>query len=306
MSSEVSVIILTYNEEKHIERAIKSVLPFAEEVFIVDSFSTDRTVEIARSLGAKVYKNKWINYATQFNWALENLPIKTEWIMRLDADEIVTPELAEEIKKKVPYLEKDITGIYVKRRVYFMGRWIKYGGYYPIWLLRIWRKGYGFCEKRWMDEHIKITKGKTVKFDNDIMEVNLNNLTWWIEKHNKYASREAIDLLNIEFKFLNQDNVEAKLFGMQEQRKRWLKENIYAKMPLFIRPFIYFLYRYFLKFGFLDGKEGLIFHFLQGFWYRFLVDTKIYEVKRKIENGMSIEEAIEKVLGIKISKEVKL
>ncbi len=306
MSVNVSVIILTYNEEKHIERARESVISFADEVFIVDSFSTDRTVEIAQSLGAKVYKNKWVNYATQFNWALENLPIKTEWIMRLDADEIVSPELAKEIKEKLPYLEKDITGIYVKRRVYFMGRWIKHGGYYPTWLLRIWRKGYGFCEKRWMDEHIKIAEGKTIKFDNDIMEVNLNNLTWWIEKHNKYASREAIDMLNIEYKFLDQENVEANLFGMQEQRKRWLKENVYAKIPLFIRPFIYFLYRYFLKFGFLDGKEGLIFHLLQGFWYRFLVDAKIYEVKKEIRNGKSIEESIEKVFGIKFIKEDKL
>lgn len=157
-----------------------------------------------------------------------------------------------------------------------------------------------------MDEHIKIAEGKTIKFDNDIMEVNLNNLTWWIEKHNKYASREAIDMLNIEYKFLDQENVEANLFGMQEQRKRWLKENVYAKIPLFIRPFIYFLYRYFLKFGFLDGKEGLIFHLLQGFWYRFLVDAKIYEVKKEIRNGKSIEESIEKVFGIKFIKEDKL
>jgi glycosyltransferase involved in cell wall biosynthesis len=277
----ISVIILTYNEEKHIRRAIESVSSLAEDIFVIDSFSQDDTIKIAKSLGVKILQNKWINQATQFNWSLENAPIRTNWIMRLDADEYVTDELQREIAEKLHKIPPDITGLYVKRRVYFMGRWIKHGGYYPTWLLRIWRRGKGFCEKRWMDEHIKIKEGKTLFLENDIVEFNEKPLYWWIEKHNSYATREAIDMLNIKLKFLNQDNIESSFFGTQEQRKRWLKERIYVNLPLFLRSFLYFCYRYFLKCGFLDGIQGLIWHFLQGFWYRFLVDAKIYEIKNK-------------------------
>lgn len=195
--ADISVIILSYNEEKHIERSIKSVLDFAQDVFVVDSFSTDATCDIAESLGAIVYQHEFVNQAVQLNWALENIPIQTEWIMRLDADEVVSPELAYEIKEKLSRKERDVTGVYVKRQVHFMGRWIKHGGYYPTWLLRIWRRDCGFCEQRWMDEHMKITKGNAVFFENDIVEMNLNNLGWWMDKHNCYASREAVDLLNI-------------------------------------------------------------------------------------------------------------
>ena len=277
----ITVIILTYNEEKHIARCIKSVLPFAMEVFIVDSYSTDQTVDIAISSGAKVYQNKWLNnHAVQFNWGLEHCQISTDWVMRMDADEYVTPELSKEILKKLNTLNSDITGIYVKRRVYFMGKWIKHGGYYPVWLLRIWRFKKGYCEERWMDEHIKITQGKTVMFDHDIIDHNNKNMTWWIDKHNNYATREAVDILNILYNFFQYDEVEPKFFGAQEECKRWLKSR-YVKMPLFSRAFLYFFYRYFLKKGFLDGKQGLIWHFMQGFWYRFLVDAKIYEIYHK-------------------------
>ena len=297
--TDISVIILTYNEEIHIERAIRSVLPFAKDVFVIDSFSTDKTVDIAKSLGAKVLQNTFINYSTQFNWALQNADIKTEWIMRLDADEFVTDELQQEIIEKLPKLSENITGIYVKRRVYFMGKWIKYSGYYPTWLLRIWRKGKGYCEKRWMDEHIKITDGKVVFFENDITDWNLKPLTWWINKHNGYATREAIDMLNLKYKFFKYDEIEPNLFGTQEQRKRWLKIK-YTELPLFVRPFLYYVYRYFIRLGFLDGKEGLIWHFLQGFWYRFLVDAKIYEIEKKAkEENIPIKNIIEEFLKVK-------
>ncbi|MGC8660870.1 MAG: glycosyltransferase family 2 protein, partial [Desulfomonilaceae bacterium] len=171
-------------------------------------------------------------------------------------------------------------GIYVKRRVYFLGKWIKHGNYYPVWLLRIWRYGKGYCEQRLMDEHIKISEGKTVNFNNDIVDDNKNDISWWTQKHNNYSTREAVDILNIIYNFVSYDDITPRFFGNQVQRKRWLKY-IYAKMPLFVRPFLYFVYRYFIKLGFLDGKEGLIFHFLQGFWYRFLVDAKIYEIEKK-------------------------
>jgi glycosyltransferase involved in cell wall biosynthesis len=276
----ISVIILTYNEERHIERCIRSVTDIATEIFVVDSYSKDRTLEIAESLGARVYQNPWVNHAVQFNWALDNLPITTGWVFRLDADEIVAESLKEQILVQMGQLEENITGVYVRRRMIFMGRWIKHGSMYPIYVMRLLRYGKGYCEQRWMDEHLKITEGEAITFKNDIIDDNRNNLGWWINKHNNYAVREAIELLNIKFGLVQQDGIPARLMGTQEQRKRWLKIR-YASFPLYFRPFLYFTYRYLFRFGFLDGSEGLIWHFLQGFWYRFLIDAKISEIYRK-------------------------
>jgi len=278
VKQDISIIILTLNEEKHIERCIKSLQLFAKNIFIVDSYSTDKTVEIAKSLGAKVYLNKWPgNHAKQFQWGLDNCPIDTTWVMKMDADEYVLPELSAEITTKLNTLDNEIAGIYIKRRVFFLGKWIKYGGYYPTWLLRIWKYDKGHMEQRWMDEHIKLSSGHIVQFENDLVDDNKNNLTWWTEKHNHYATREAVDLLNILYNFKSYDEVIPDIFGTQEQKKRWLKIK-YAKLPLFLRPIIYFTWRYFFKLGFLDGKSGFIWHVLQGGWYRFLVDAKVNEI----------------------------
>jgi glycosyltransferase involved in cell wall biosynthesis len=277
--SDLSVIILTYNEELHIERSIASVKPFARHIFVIDSYSTDSTVAQAEKLGAQVYQNKWTNHAIQVNWALDNLPITTKWVFRLDADEYVTPELSSEISEKMAKLPDAVNGVYLTRKVFFMGRWIRHGCYYPISFLRIWKHGHARCEERWMDEHIKLTDGDTVKFDCDFVDDNKRSLGWWTEKHNGYATREAIETLNQRYNLFTSNTVEPDLFGTQEQRKRWIKM-IYINFPLFLRPFIYFSYRYFLKRGFLDGREGLVCHFLQGFWYRFLVDAKIMEISR--------------------------
>ena len=278
---DISVIILTFNEEKHIARCINSLITFTDKIFIIDSGSTDKTVEIAENLGAKVAVNPWINYATQFNFGIENNPFKTTWLMRMDADEYVLPELSNEINQKLFETPQEISGIYIKRRVLFFDKWIRHGAYYPIWLLRIWRNGHGICEESWMDEHIKLFQGKTVQMQQDLVDHNLNNLTWWTQKHNLYAIREVIDLLNIKYNFRDFEAVEPKLLGTQEQRKRYLKVK-YASLPLFTRPIFYFIYRYFLRLGFIDGKQGLMWHFLQGFWYRFLIDAKIYEIYHRV------------------------
>ena len=161
-----------------------------------------------------------------------------------------------------------------------MQRWMRHGGYYPTWLLRIWRHDSGIMEQRWMDEHIKLTSGNATFFENDIVDDNKNDLAWWITKHNNYSIKEAVEILNIIYEFRIDDGVEPKMFGTQEERKRKLK-HIYARLPLFWRPFIYFIWRYFVRLGFLDGKSGIVWHFLQGFWYRFLVDALIYEIYSK-------------------------
>jgi glycosyltransferase involved in cell wall biosynthesis len=277
---DLSVIILTHNESKHIERCIKSLLLVTDKIFIVDSFSTDDTVQLAESLGAVVVQNPWVSYAFQFNFGIKNNPFQTQWLMRMDADEYITNELAAELNESLSNFDATVSGLYVKRRVVFMNQWIRRGGYYPIWLLRVWRNGIGICEELWMDEHIKLSSGTTAPLNYDIVDHNLNNLTWWTQKHNNYAIREVIDLLNIKYNFDNKETVQPRFWGSQEQRTRYLKIK-YASLPLFTRPFLYFLFRYIFKAGFLDGKKGLIWHFLQGFWYRFLVDAKIYEVYQK-------------------------
>lgn len=277
-----TVIILTYNEELHLERCIRSLEAFSAEIIIVDSFSSDATLSIAKRLGARVYQNKWVNYARQFQWALDHCPIHTPWVMRMDADEYIPPELAKEIQDRLGNLPRDVKGVILKRRVHFMNQWIKYGGYYPIKLLRIWRVGSAQIEQRWMDEHIVMTSGKIIEFKHDFIDHNLHNLSWWTAKHNNYATREAADLLNQKYHFFPEGlAVDQGRYQGQAKVKRRLKKNLYQRTPLFLRAFCYFCFRYFFQLGFLDGKAGLIWHFLQGFWYRFLVDAKIVQIEHR-------------------------
>ena len=285
ITRKISIIILTYNEEIHIERVLKNIKKISDQIFIVDSFSNDKTIAIAKKNGAKIYKNKFITQSKQLNWALKNLPIKTNWVMRLDADEYLEANLIKEIKQKIPRLPKYVTGINLKRKHIFMEKWIKYGGRYPLTLLRIWKKNCAIAEDRWMDEHIILKKGKTITFNNNFADHNLNDLSFFINKHNKYATREAIEILEKKLK-LNKKKIilNTKNSTLQVSYKRFIKEAIYNKIFFGFKSFLYFLYRYLFLLGFLDGKRGLIYHFLQGFWYRFLVETKVLEIENSIKN----------------------
>lgn len=277
---DVSVIILTYNEEIHIRRCLENVNRFASNVFLVDCFSTDKTVEIAKSLGANVIQHAWPgNQAEQFNWALKNLVITTKWILRLDADEYLMPELIEELNRKLPALADGITGVIFNRRHIFMGKWMK-RGIYPVKLLRLFQTEKGVCEQRLMDEHIQLLEGRAVEFEHDFCDHNLNDLSWFCHKHVNYAIREAVDLLDIELDLTGAaETDENKHISAQALSKR-MKKHKYAKQPLFWRSFAYFCYRYFLKGACLDGKIGFIWTFLQGWWYRTLVDAKVFEIKQ--------------------------
>lgn len=264
----ITLIILTYNEELHLQRCLESVKGLAERIIIVDSFSTDNTCEIAQQFGAEVIQRKFVNQAEQFQWALENTNINTDWIFRLDADEYILPELYQEIESKLHHLPQETTGVYLNRRLYFQSSWIKHGGFYPLRLLRIWRNGAAVMEQKMMDEHTILTHGNSINFDHDFVDENLSSLMKWTEKHNNYSTREAIMRLDAQYHFLNQN----------QQNLHKSNKQFYLKLPLFLRAFVYFCYRYFLKLGFLDGKNGLIWHVLQGFWYQFLVDAKIFQV----------------------------
>ncbi len=194
--NDLAVVILTHNEAMHISRAIASVKSIAAQVFVIDSGSKDDTVRLATEAGAQVLAHPFINYAKQFQWALDNAPITSKWVMRLDADEIIEADLVAEIAQGLPALPDDVAGINFDRKHIFMNRWVRHGGRYPLRMLRIWRHGQGRIEDRWMDEHMVVWGGRTVNFKGGFADHNLNDLTFFTDKHNKYATREAIDALN--------------------------------------------------------------------------------------------------------------
>lgn len=279
--ADLAVVILVHNEAMHISRVLSNVAPIAREIFVIDSFSSDDTVELARAGGATVLQNRFINYAKQFEWALNNAPIRSEWVMRLDADELLTQELVQEIECVLPDLPGEVTGINLNRRHIFLGRWIKHGGRYPLTLLRIWRRGSALIEQRWMDEHMTLTGGRAVTLKHDFSDNNLNDLTFFTNKHNAYATREAIDILNQKYRLF--ERAEAAPAGSsQASAKRLIKEKLYNQLGIWAGPAGYFLLRYLFQLGILDGREGLIYHFLQGFWYRFLVAAKVEEFDRAL------------------------
>jgi glycosyltransferase involved in cell wall biosynthesis len=278
--ASLSVVILTLNEERHIERAIASVRRIASEIVVVDSFSADRTVELARVAGARVFQNRFESQSKQFSWAMERAEIATDWIMRLDADEYIEPDLAANLQDALTTLSTDVGGIKLKRKHIFMGRWIRHGGRYPLTLLRVWRRGMANIENRWMDEHMVLTTGRAVTLDGGFSDHNLNDITFFTDKHNKYATREAIDVLAEKYRLFDRRDRSRHLYPTSP--KRWVKEGVYNRLPFWLGPMCYFLFRYFIQLGFLDGREGLIYHFLQCFWYRFLVGAKIEEFDRII------------------------
>lgn len=292
---KIAAIILAKDEERHIGRCLDSLAAWVDYVFVVDSASTDRTVEIATGKGAFVVARPWRNYSDQLNWAIENCPFTVDWLFRIDADEVFRPHA--EFRKCLTQLPSDVSGVELRRQIHFLGRWLRHGGLYPIWHLRIWRRGLGKCEERWMDEHIVLQVGGTTRINAEVLDINLNSITWWTDKHNRYASREAIDLLNEDLRFMPIDDRPGGSAGL----KRWAKLKIYRRTPAAMRAGLYFIYRYVLRLGFADGYPGLVFHALQGFWYRFLVDAKVAEVKRELSmSGESIEIVIERVLNIKL------
>jgi glycosyltransferase involved in cell wall biosynthesis len=276
----LTAIILTYNEQLHLQRCLDSLKGVCSEIVVIDSFSTDLTEKIALDSGARFYQNKFSNHANQLNWGIEFGEITTDWVIRVDADEYLSKELAKNIKNNLSDMNSNIHGIRVKRLMYFFDKPLRKGGMYPIWHTKIWRTGSALCEQRWMDERMKLNQGETASLEGDLIDHNLNNLTWWSQKHNGYSTREAIDILDKIYNFTNSNLAQANLFGNGEERRRWFKHQ-YFNLPLFLRPFLFGFVRYFLQGGFLEGKRGFIWNILQCGWYRFLVDAKIYEAYKK-------------------------
>ena len=258
-SPTLSVVILTYNERLHIRRCIERVRPVATEIFVIDCHSTDGTQEIARELGATVVEHDWPgNQAAQFNWALDNLPLTGDWVLRLDADEYLDAATLRDLPAFLAGQPETVAGVTLRLGRVFLGRPMRHG-LGTIRLTRLFRRDRGRCEGKLMDEHIAV-RGETVDFAGTFVDHNLNDLSWWTRKHDGYALREAVDLL------LANDATAKKQF--------------YRRLPMFWRAAVYFVYRYVVRLGFLDGREGFLWHFLQGWWYRTLVDAKVLELHK--------------------------
>jgi glycosyltransferase involved in cell wall biosynthesis len=275
--SKISVFILTFNEAANIRRCLCSVKNLTDDIVIVDSFSTDATLDICREFGCRIVQNKFVNHAVQCNWAMETVEFKNDWLLRLDSDEFLPEAIKAEIDGLVSTLPDDVSGVYLNRRQYFMNRWLKHGGIYPHHILRLFRKGSGSYENK-TEEHFVLKRGRAVRARHDFLEDNRNNdLDFWLDKHRSLASGEVRDTLGVTSK--PGEDIEPSLFGEKVQRTRWFKLNIYQRSPLFLRSFLYFFYRYILRLGFLDGMPGFIYFVNQSFWYRFFVDSRIYEMR---------------------------
>jgi len=271
--TDTTVIILTKNEETDIERCIRSVEGWVKRIVIVDSGSTDRTVEIAERLGVEIVRHEpFVDYGRQFNWAIDNLRIKTTWVFRLDADEVITPELRKELEKELEHhATDDVSGFMMRYKVEFMGRYLMHGGFYPFQKITIFKYGKGRFEERAMGEHIVLSEGRCVYLKNDAIHHTLKTLDLYINKHNWYATREVQDYFDV------RSGRENALLDGQPERAKKLRDGLYYRLPMFLRAKLFFWYRYYLRLGFLDGMPGYIFAFLQAYWYRTLVDAKIYE-----------------------------
>jgi glycosyltransferase involved in cell wall biosynthesis len=278
----LSIVILTHNEEANIAACLDTVVDLAEEIFLVDSGSTDKTLEIARMYSAKIFYHPFSNYSEQRNWAQENLPLSYDWIFHIDADERVSPQLARLICSFFRNPREEIAGLLVRRRIEFWGSHIKHGGLYPTYHCRIFRTDRGCCEERLYDQHF-VVHGRTILLEADLVEVTCNSLFAWISKHNRWAQMEASHLLYADFSPRDRC-VEPRLTGSPIERRRWFRTCLYEKSPPLVRAFVYFVLRYVFRGGFLDGTAGLVYHVLQGFWFRFYVDACLYELRRRSES----------------------
>lgn len=275
---DITAIILSFNEEIHIDRCIARIRDHVARIVVIDSGSTDRTAQIARGAGAEVYTNPFVNQAQQFNWALANVTIETAWILRLDCDEYLDA-VALDWMARLEGLPAHIAGVEFRLKVIFKDRFIRWGGYYATDLARLWRTGKGRIEARWMDERT-VVDGPVVRAPGNLIDENLNSIGWWTDKHNRYASRHVLEMTMLRhFADRYQDN-DARLLSRKARVKRFLRNRIYLNFPLLVRPFLYWAYRYFALLGFLDGRMGLVWHFLHGYWYYMLIDAKLVEADR--------------------------
>jgi len=282
LNTQFSFIIITFNEEIHLPRLLNSISDLDAAIYIVDSGSTDGTLSIAEKAGTTVLQNPFVNHPTQWDFALKNFDIKTPWVICLDADQVVTPELKQRLLNFRDEDHQNINGIYFNRKNFFKGVWIKHGGYSPFYLLKMIRYNVGYSDLNENMDHRFIVPGNIeVWKDGYILEENLkeNNISFWIAKHNRYSDLVAQEEVERMLQMRSQ-TLQPRFWGSPDERTAWLKQ-LWWKMPRYARPMIYFIYRMFFQLGILDGRIGVIFHFLQAFWFRLIVDVKIDELLKQ-------------------------
>jgi glycosyltransferase involved in cell wall biosynthesis len=279
----LTVLVVTRNEEANLERCLLSVHGFADQLFVVDSESADRTVEIARRFADEVrelpYDHTriipWI-----FQWGLDHLPIRNDWVLILEADQALPPELRAEIAALLARPRIDEDGFYIRRKQIFRGQWIRFGGYGGKRLLKLFRRGGGELDPLEQDTRVYV-HGRVGRLRAPLEEWNKKEdaILFYLQKHLRYADAFAREELERRRRDLAW-KLTPRLFGTADERTLWLKARYY-RLPLFVRPALYFFYRYFLLLGLLDGKNGFIFHFLQAFWFRLVVDVRLEELLRQ-------------------------
>jgi len=268
-----SIILLAFNSADSLPATLASLDGLSDDVIVVDSGSTDNTVALAEQAGARVLHHPFKNYGDQRNWAIDNAPIRYSWQFHLDADERLTPELRDEIAA-LP-AEPQVSGFYLPRLMQFMNRILRHGGMSPTWHMRLFRNGAGRCEMREYDQHF-LCSGATAKLRNVMIDDLRMPLTEWTARHNRWADAEVREQLRGE----SEGRIQGKVTGTVLEKKRYLR-GLYNGAPYFLRPIGLFFYRYIVRAGFLDGMEGLIFFTLQTFWFRFLIDAKLYEARKR-------------------------
>lgn len=281
-NKDFSFIILSFNEEVHLPRLLKSIKPLCTDIFILDSGSTDNTLKIAYEFNCVVKQNKFENHPKQWDVALSIFEIKTPWIICLDSDQEISNELFQLLDNFNNKDYENINSIYFNRKNFFKNKWLRFGGYYPFYLLKMFRYGVGYSDLNENMDHRFIVPGNSIIWKTGFLkEENLkeNQISFWISKHNRYSDLVATEEWE-RLQQLRSQTLKPNIFGNPDQKKAFLK-SVWWKMPLYVRPFIYFFYRYFIQLGILDGKQGLVFHFLQAFWFRFVVDVKIDELRNK-------------------------
>lgn len=293
----LAIIILTFNEERHIGACLDSLAGVEAPIFVVDSFSTDRTVDLLKERQITFVQRPFLHYADQRNWAQQHCPFQSEWVLHIDAGERLTPELSHWLRNRFdPDGAPD--GIMFSRRTLFLRKWIRYGGHYPSYHLRLFRIAKGHCEQKAYDQHF-VCQGATIKAPTglDLYDLVSDNLADFTTRHTRWAIMEAVEKVS---RAPGRGEVRPRLYGTPIERRRWLKHQVFGRAPLFLRAVLYFGYRYFLRLGFLDGGPGLVFHFLQGCWFRFLVDSVVLEIRREQDFGNGdLRETIARLYGEK-------
>jgi glycosyltransferase involved in cell wall biosynthesis len=278
----LTVIVLTYDEELNLPACLDSLRLVPHRLVVVDSGSSDATRQIAEAYGARILCHPFESHARQWSWTLQQLALDADWVLGLDADQRLSRELACELAQLFERpIGSGVGGYYVNRRQIFRGQWIRNGGYYPKYLLKLFRASkVRFDERDLMDHHFYVD-GRVGILRGDLIEDNQKEIDigFWLSKHLRYAELHAREEL-LRRQTPNAWLIQPNPLGTPDQRVVWLKQRWYS-LPLYLRPFLLFSYRYFVRLGFRDGKQGFIFHFLQSFWYRLLVDIRIDDLRQR-------------------------